>query len=101
VAFAKAHWEFGMKSAVLVCQPLSPAEEIPREKVEGAIQQARVEARERGIHGQGLTPFLLGRLAELTGGESLKANLALLLSNARLAAQIAVTLNLIEKQKAT
>ena len=89
VEFAKAHWEIGMKSAVLVCQPLSPEEELPREKVDSAIQQARDEAHEQCIHGQALTPFLLARMAELTGGASLKANLALLLNNARLAAQIA------------
>jgi pseudouridine-5'-phosphate glycosidase len=82
-----------MKSAVLVCQPLSPEEELPREKVDGAIEQARREAKEQGIHGQPLTPFLLARLSELTGGESLRANLALLLNNAKLAAQIACTLS--------
>jgi pseudouridine-5'-phosphate glycosidase len=99
VELAKAHWEIGMKSAVLVCQPLSLEEELPREKVDEAIQQARSQAREQGIHGQPLTPFLLARMAELTGGESLRANLALLLKNAKLAAQIAVALNLTEKQK--
>lgn len=89
VEFVKAHWEIGMKSAVLVCQPVSPEEELPREKVDGAIQQVRHEAHEQGIHGQPLTPFLLARMGELTDGASLKANLALLLNNARLAAQIA------------
>jgi pseudouridine-5'-phosphate glycosidase len=89
VEFAKAHWELGMKSAVLVCQPLSPEEEIPQEMINGAIEQARSEAHEKGIHGQPLTPFLLARMAELTGGESLRANLSLLLNNARLAARIA------------
>jgi pseudouridylate synthase len=88
VEFAKEHWEIGMKSAVLVCQPLSPKEALPRKEVDSAIQQARSEAHEQGIHGQSLTPFLLARMAELTGGASLKANLALLLNNARLAAQI-------------
>ena len=100
VAFAKTHWEIGMKSAVLVCQPLSPDEELPREKVDGAIQQARKEAHEQGIHGQTLTPYLLARMAELTGGESLRANLALLLNNARLAAQVAVAFSLAENQRA-
>jgi pseudouridine-5'-phosphate glycosidase len=88
VTFAKTHWEMGMNSAILVCLPLSPQEEIPQEKIDGAIQQARQEAHSKGIHGQPLTPFLLARLSELTGGESLKANLRLLLNNARLAAQI-------------
>ncbi len=100
VRFAKAHWELGMKSAVLVCQPLPPEDEIPAEKINGFIEQARREASEGGIHGQPLTPFLLARLAELTGGESLRANLALLLNNAKLAAQIACALSLLEKQKA-
>jgi pseudouridine-5'-phosphate glycosidase len=89
VEFAKTNWEIGMKGAVLVCQPLSPEESLPRDKVEAAIQEARREAREQGIHGQPLTPFLLARMAELTGGASLKANLSLLVNNARLAAQIA------------
>lgn len=100
VEFAKVHWDIGMKSAVLVCQPLSLEEELPREKVDDAILQARSEAHDLGIHGQSLTPFLLTRVDELTDGASLKANLALLLNNAQLAAQIAVALNRIEKEKA-
>jgi pseudouridylate synthase len=88
VAFSKIHWDLGLKSAVLVCQPLSSDEEIPRQKAEGAIFQARREAHEKGIRGQELTPFLLSRVSELTEGASLKANLSLLLNNARLAAQI-------------
>lgn len=89
VAFAKTHWELGMHSAVLVCNPLSTEEEIPQDKISGAIQQARLEAQQKGLHGQPLTPFLLARLAEITGGESLRANLALLKNNAALAARIA------------
>jgi pseudouridylate synthase len=89
VAFAKTHWGLGMNSAILICQPLSPKEEIPQERIDGAIQQARHEAHEQDIRGQSLTPFLLARLSELTSGESLKANLKLLHNNARLAAQIA------------
>ena len=88
VAFTKTHWELGMKGAVLVCQALSSDEEIPRHEVEGVIQRVRREAHAKGIRGQELTPFLLSRLADLTGGASLKANLSLLLNNARLAAQI-------------
>ena len=89
VAFAKAHWELGLESAVLVCQPPPTATALPRQAVEGAIQQARQEARQRNIHGQALTPFLLQRLNELTDGATLRANLDLLLNNARLGAQIA------------
>jgi pseudouridylate synthase len=100
VDFAKAHWNLGMKSSVLVCQPLSPEEEIPCEKVDGAIMVARGDSLDQGIHGQALTPFLLARMAKLTDGGSLRANLALLLNNAKLAAQIAVALHLVENQKA-
>ncbi len=99
VRFAHTHWGLGLKSAVLVCQPLPFEDEIPAEKITPIIEQARREAAEQGIHGQPLTPFLLARLAELTGGESLRANLALLLNNARLAAQIACAFSLAEKQK--
>jgi pseudouridine-5'-phosphate glycosidase len=90
VSYAKTHWDLGMKSAVLVCQPLPAEEEIPQERIIGFIRQAREDASTKGIHGQPLTPFLLGRLSELTGGVSLKANLALLKNNAKLAAQIAL-----------
>jgi pseudouridine-5'-phosphate glycosidase len=89
VEFARAHWALGMESAVLVCQPLTPDLEIPRDQIQGFIEQARAEARKQGIHGQALTPFLLARLAELTGGRSLHANISLLIQNAVLGAQIA------------
>jgi pseudouridylate synthase len=89
LTFAKIHLQLGLRSAILVCQPLSPEEEIPGGQIDSAIQQARLEASEQGVRGQSLTPFLLARLSDLTGGESLKANLALLKNNARLAAQIA------------
>ncbi|MCA1899587.1 MAG: pseudouridine-5'-phosphate glycosidase [Chloroflexi bacterium] len=87
--FAKAHWELGMKGGVLVANPIPAADAIPAAEMEPFIAQASAEALERGIHGQKLTPFLLERISELTKGKSLKANLALLLNNASLAAQIA------------
>jgi pseudouridine-5'-phosphate glycosidase len=98
IRFARLHWDLGMKSAVLVCQPLPPEEEIPSEKIKNAILQARREARDHGLHGQPLTPYLLKRLAELTDGASLKANLALLKKNATLAARLAYAL--VEKEDA-
>jgi pseudouridine-5'-phosphate glycosidase len=78
-----------MKGGVLVANPIPAADAIPAAEMQPFIAQASAEALERGIHGQKLTPFLLGRISELTKGKSLKANLALLLNNARLAAQIA------------
>jgi pseudouridine-5'-phosphate glycosidase len=87
--FAKAHWDMGMKGGILVTNPIPEKDAIPAAKMAPIIAQASAEAVEQGIHGQKLTPFLLGRISELTKGKSMKANLALLLNNARLAAQIA------------
>jgi pseudouridylate synthase len=87
--FAKAHWNLGMKSGILVTNPIPETEAIPKSEMEPIIAQASAEAVAQGIHGQKLTPFLLSRISELTKGKSLKANLALLLNNARLAAEVA------------
>lgn len=87
--FAKAHWSLGLRSAILVTNPVPETDAIPTSEMEPIIAQASAEAVEKGIHGQALTPFLLGRISELTKGKSLKSNLALLLNNARLAGEIA------------
>ncbi len=89
VDFARAHWDASLHSAVLVTNPVPETEAISKSEMEPYIEQANREAREQGIHGKALTPFLLPRISELTGGKSMRANLALLLNNARLAAQIA------------
>jgi len=89
VDFAHAHWDAGLHSAVLVTNPVPEIEAISKSEMEPYIEQANREAREQGIHGKALTPFLLPRISELTEGKSMRANLALLLNNARLAAQIA------------
>lgn len=89
VGFAAAHWGLGMKSAVLVCQPVPGGSALDSQTARQAEQTASKEAQEKNIRGQELTPFLLKRVNELTDGKSLRANLDLLLNNARLAAQIA------------
>ena len=93
VHFAKAHWEAGLQSAVLVASPIPETEAISKSEMEPFISQANREAHEQGIHGKDVTPFLLQRLNELTNGKSMQANLALLLNNARLAARIAKSLH--------
>lgn len=93
VEFARAHWEAGLQSTILVANPVPEAEAIPRSEMEPYIEQANREAHERNIHGKELTPFLLQRITELTKGKSMKANLALLLNNARLAARISMSLH--------
>jgi pseudouridine-5'-phosphate glycosidase len=92
VRFAETHWGLGLKSAVLVCQPIPAEDALPASEAIPAEEQASREAIEQGISGQKLTPFLLGRVKELTGGKSMQANLSLLKNNARLAAQIALEL---------
>jgi len=98
VTFAKAHWEVGLQSAILVANPVPIADAIPASEMEPLIERANKEAREQGIHGKGVTPFLLQRIAELTGGRSMRTNISLLLNNARLAAQIAKVLRNTEKR---
>ena len=98
--FARAHWDLGMRSAVLVTNPVPETEAISQVEMEPMILQASAEAIEQGIHGQKLTPFLLGRISELTEGKSLRTNLALLLNNARLAARIAAEMTTPIKVKA-
>lgn len=89
VEFAMAHWSTGMQSAVLVTNPVPVPDAIPRSEMDPIIDQASKEAKEKGIHGQKLTPFLLQRISDLTKGRSMQANLSLLLNNAHVAAQIA------------
>jgi pseudouridine-5'-phosphate glycosidase len=85
---ALAHWDLGLQSAVLVTVPPPEDVALPNEKVSTAVEQALSECYEQGIRGQGVTPFLLKRVSELTHGDSLRTNLALLLNNARVAAAV-------------
>ena len=89
---ARAHWALGMRSALLVTVPPPEEVAIPRKDIQGAIEQALREVRDRRLRGQEVTPFLLQRISELTGGASLRANLGLLRRNAEVAAQIAALL---------
>ena len=100
VRFANAHWETGLQSAVLVANPVPETEAISKSEMEPFIKQANREAHEQGIHGKEVTPFLLQRINELTNGKSMQTNLALLLNNARLAAQIANSLHAVTDRKA-
>ena len=86
---AQARTELGLPAALLVCVPVPEADELPAGEAETAIAQAVGEADAAGVSGKALTPFLLARLVELTGGRARRANEALLLNNARVAAGIA------------
>jgi pseudouridine-5'-phosphate glycosidase len=74
--------------------PVPPEEALEREEVEAWVAQALIDADSANVHGKRITPFLLNRLAELSGGKTLSANIALLENNAATAAHIAVALSL-------
>jgi pseudouridylate synthase len=82
----------GLKGGVLIANPVPSADEIPAEEMKGFINEALAEAGRRGIAGKAVTPFLLSFLFESTGGRSLMTNIALVKSNAALAARLAVSL---------
>ncbi len=86
---ANVQWDMGIKSAVLVVQPPPEGSAIPRQEIESIIEAAVSEAKEKGIMGFAVTPFLLKRVSELSNGASLSTNLALLHNNVNLAAEIA------------
>lgn len=82
----------GLPGGQLVANPIPPEAEIPRAEIMPHIETALAEAVAQGIAAKAVTPFLLQRIFERTGGRSLEANIALVLSNARLAAAIALEL---------
>lgn len=84
----KSHLRLG-RSGLLLGSPVPEADEIDTETVQGWIDLALAEAGERGVRGYALTPFLLATVGERSGGRTLRANLALLENNAKVAAQIA------------
>ena len=85
----KAQNDLGMKGGMLVTNPIPEEYAMPLETINAAIDQAIAECNEKGIHGKETTPFLLARVAELTGGNSLASNIRLVYNNAKIAAQTA------------
>jgi pseudouridylate synthase len=92
VAIAREHWRLGngKQSAILVATPPPAEDAIPSVEIEEAIQSAMQEAKRLKIRGQAVTPFLLERVGQISGGASLRANISLLCNNARVATEIAV-----------
>mgnify|MGYP001140007907 CR=1 FL=1 len=82
-------WEAGINAAVLLVVPPPEDSGMAQDEMEVAIQKALADAEAQNIHGSAITPFLLNRVSELTQGNSLSANLALLKNNARVAAKVA------------
>ena len=88
----KAKIDCGLKGGMLVTNPIPEQFSMPKDIVDAAIDKAIREMDAAGIHGKQCTPFLLAKVKDLTGGDSLAANIQLVLNNARLAAQTAVAL---------
>ncbi len=72
----RAKWDLGLAGAISIANPVPVEDEIPSGEIGGLIDQALAECDERGIHGKDITPFLLGRIVELSGGRSLETNIA-------------------------
>jgi pseudouridine-5'-phosphate glycosidase len=87
-----AHLAISGNGGLLIVQPPPPEVAIAAEELEGWVGAALIEAAEQGLRGGGVTPFVLDRIRSASGGRSLKANLALIVNNARLAARIATAL---------
>lgn len=90
-ALLRARWELlGQQGGVVLANPVPAEAELPAEQIEQIIESALERARSEGIRGKAVTPYLLAEIGRQSSGESVKANLALLVDNARVAAEIAV-----------
>ncbi|MDZ5473524.1 pseudouridine-5'-phosphate glycosidase [Bacillus sp. 31A1R] len=89
----KTKWDLGLNGGVVIANPIPEKDALEESFITNIIEQALAEAKENNIAGKKVTPFLLGKVKELTEGASLTANIALVKHNAEVGAQIAVSLN--------
>jgi pseudouridylate synthase len=94
--FIHTKWALGLKGGVVVSNPVPEEMEIPAAQIDHIVAQALAEAAQQNIAGKRTTPYLLKRINELTGGQSLKTNIALVKNNARVGAQLALALTAIK-----
>ena len=88
----KAKWDLGLKGGLVVANPIEEQYQMDYDTITAAIDKAVSEAEETGIKGKESTPFLLSKVKEITGGDSLESNIMLVYNNALLGAKIAVEL---------
>ncbi|MFY3790953.1 pseudouridine-5'-phosphate glycosidase [Ureibacillus sp. MALMAid1270] len=88
----RAKWDLGLKGGAVIANPIPEEDAMDPSFINGIIENALKEADEKGIKGKDVTPFMLGKVKELTEGKSLEANIALVKNNARIGTQIAVAL---------
>ncbi|MFL6105843.1 MAG: pseudouridine-5'-phosphate glycosidase, partial [Marmoricola sp.] len=94
-ALMKAKDDLGIAGGISVANPIPEADEIPHERIDAIIEQALGDLDRLGITGKDTTPYLLGRIVEITGGDSLTANIALVKNNAHLGAEIAAAFSVL------
>jgi pseudouridine-5'-phosphate glycosidase len=92
-AFIQTKWALGLRGGVVVGNPVPAAFAMPKDEIDRITGQALGEAQQRGVTGKAVTPFLLGRIKELTAGRSLATNIALVKHNALAGAQLALALH--------
>jgi pseudouridylate synthase len=91
-AMFKAQRDLGYKGGMLVTNPIPEEYSMDKEVIDKAIEEALAQCKAQGVHGKETTPFLLAKVVELTGGDSLDSNIQLVLNNARVAAKTAAAL---------
>ncbi len=91
-AALKAKWDLGLNGGIIIANPIPAEYAMDPAIISAAIARAVAESEERGIKGKDVTPFLLDRVQQLTGGDSLDSNIQLVFNNARVGAEIAIEL---------
>ncbi|PMQ01215.1 MAG: pseudouridine-5-phosphate glycosidase [Dictyoglomus sp. NZ13-RE01] len=89
----KTKWDLGLSGGVVIANPIPEEYSLDKKYMDEIIEKAIKEAERRGVRGKALTPFLLDKIKELTGGESLKANIELVKNNAKVGARISIEFN--------
>jgi pseudouridylate synthase len=92
-AFIRTKWQLGLKGGVVVSNPVPAESAMAPDEIDAIIHQALGEAQQQAVTGKQVTPFLLARIKELTGGRSLATNIALVKHNALVGARLAVALH--------
>jgi len=92
-AFIHTKWQLGLKGGIVIANPVPAAQAMAELEIEGYIEQALCDAHAGGVTGKRVTPFLLARIKELTGGRSLATNIALVKNNAKAGALLACAMN--------
>ncbi len=97
-AFIRTKWQLGLRGGVVIGNPVPQGAAMPKDEIDRITTQALADADAAGISGKAITPFLLDRIVQLTGGRSLATNIALVKHNAAVGARLAVALHALPPQ---